>query len=113
MPHDDTDSSTRRRRTSFATGPESATSEMKPGTDGLPVPACGCSCSANRLPNVRKQPSDVVLRRWDSATGLGESRTRAKLYHAPKTAVKPMLRLEFPLFTHASLPADQASRGHR
>src|ERR1700753_630885 len=98
MPHDATDSITRRTRTNLATGPESATSDRTPGADGLsiPDPACACSCRAKSLPHVRKQPSDVAMRRCDSAARVGTP-ARPELYHALKRAVKPMLRLEFSL----------------
>ena len=50
-----------------------------------------------------------VVRRWDSATWTpaGNCSTRVKM------AVKPMIRLEFSLLPHASLPAHQTPRGHR
>src|SRR5678816_2863694 len=66
------------------------------------TPPCACrSKAASGLPSVRKQPSGRSCRcaAGTAPTEVGVPRTRCRTVAWRKTAVKPMLRLEFSRFS--------------
>src|SRR6266508_3944840 len=111
MPHEMIDSSRSMRRTPWEIGFDSRTSRTIDVLDATEpsgaAPPCACMSKAiTGLPSVRKTGlRGTAVRRWDSAN--------AELYHVVKTAVKPMLRLEFSRFPHAPLPAHPTPGGYR
>src|SRR5947208_15859296 len=100
MPQEMIDSSRSRRRTAWEIGFDSLTSRTIEVLDVAEpsdtAPLCACTSKATSgLPSVRKTAlRETAVRRWDSAN--------AELYHVAKTAVKPMLRLEFSRFPPCS-----------
>src|SRR5437867_6475379 len=111
MPHEMIDSSRSMRRTPWEIGFDSRTSRtidvLEATEPSGAAPPCACISKAiTELPSVHKRAlRETAVRRWDSAN--------AELYHVVKRAVKPMLRLEFSRFPHASLSPDTTPRGYR